>query len=339
MDEHTLICTHCGRAIPADENSGTEDSPLCGRCYDNYYTTCEHCGRLILYSEAHYEQGDEDEDYPYCYDCYEQRRGSGGVRDYYYKPDPIFYGSSPRYMGVELEIDDGGESDRNANSVMAVANIKHEHIYCKHDGSLEDGFEIVSHPMSLAYHMSKMPWGEVVSKAKELGYTSHQAGTCGLHVHISRDAFGETERQQDAVIARVLYFFEKHWNELLIFSRRTRKQLDQWAARYGYKDHPKELLDDVKSRHANRYTAVNLTNRDTVEFRMFRGTLKLNTLLATLQLLDRICDVALFMSDDEVKELSWSSFVSGCTAPELVQYLKERRLYINEPVSNDGGEV
>ena len=26
-------------------------------------------------------------------------------------------------------------------------------------------------------------------------------------------------------------------------------------------------------------------------------------------------------------------FVSGCTAQELVQYLKERRLYINEPVA------
>ena len=61
--------------------------------------------------------------------------------------------------------------------------------------------------------------------------------------------------------------------------------------------------------------------------------MKLNTLLATLQLIDRICDVALYLSDDELKEMSWSTFVSGCTQPELVQYLKERRLYVNEPVS------
>jgi len=51
-----------------------------------------------------------------------------------------------------------------------------------------------------------------------------------------------------------------------------------------------------------------------------------------LQLIDRICDVALFMSDDEIQDMSWTTFVSGCTQPELVQYLKERRLYINEPV-------
>lgn len=34
----------------------------------------------------------------------------------------------------------------------------------------------------------------------------------------------------------------------------------------------------------------------------------------------------------EIKKLSWSSFVTGITQPELIQYLKERSLYINEPV-------
>lgn len=90
-----------------------------------------------------------------------------------------------------------------------------------------------------------------------------------------------------------------------------------------------------KSTHAGRYTSVNLTNKSTIEFRIFRGTLKYNTLIATLQLLDRICDVALFMSDEELKAMSWTTFVSGCTQPELVQYLKERRLYVNEPVESE----
>ena len=66
---------------------------------------------------------------------------------------------------------------------------------------------------------------------------------------------------------------------------------------------------------------------------MFRGTLKLNSLIATLQILDRICDVALYFNDEEIKAMSWTTFVAGCShLPELVQYLKERRLYVNEPV-------
>ena len=96
------------------------------------------------------------------------------------------------------------------------------------------------------------------------------------------------------------------------------------------------MLEHVKKGHGSRYTCVNLTNADTIEFRMFRGTLKLNTLIATLQLVDHICDAAIFMSDDELHDLSWSSFVSAIKEPELVQYLKERNLYINEPVEGEG---
>jgi len=188
--------------------------------------------------------------------------------------------------------------------------------------------------MSLDYHQSEMPWADILREAVSMGYRSHQSGTCGLHVHVSRDAFGSTASEQDAAIARVLYFFEKHWEELLKFSRRTSRQLDQWAARYGYKDHPREILDHAKKGGGRgRYSCVNLQNVETIEFRIFRGTLKLNTLIATLQLVDRVCDVAFYMTDDEVKSMSWTTFVAGCRAPELVQYLKERRLYVNEPVT------
>ena len=187
--------------------------------------------------------------------------------------------------------------------------------------------------MTLDYHLHEMPWPDVLSKAASLGYTSHQAETCGLHVHVSRDAFGASEAAQDACIARILYFFEKHWEELLKFSRRTPRQLNRWAARYGYQEQPRDILEHAKKGgHGGRYTCVNLTNADTIEFRMFRGTLKWNTLIATLQLVDRICDVALCLTDEELKSLSWTTFVSGCKAPQLVQYLKERRLYVNDAV-------
>lgn len=257
------------------------------------------------------------------------------IKNYYYKPVPIFYGTGPRFFGVELEIDEGGEFDANAKKLLELVNSQgEERLYCKHDGSLEDGFELVTHPMSLAYHHQEMPWAELLKEAVSMGYLSHQTSTCGLHVHVSRNAFGSTQEEQDAAIARVLYFFEKHWEELLKFSRRSQRQLDQWASRYGYKDQPREILDHAKKGcHAGRYTCVNLTNYETIEFRIFRGTLKYNTLIAALQLLDRICDVAIFLSDDELKAMSWTTFVSGCQAPELVQYLKERRLYVNEPVT------
>ncbi len=335
LERYAVRCAHCGVYVMADDNAGSDIHPLCDRCYDEHYTTCERCGTLLRYSSACYAPDDEDEEYPYCDSC-SYLLSHGTIHDYYYKPEPKFYGTGPRYFGVELEIDGAGENHDRAGQLMEIANTARDLAYCKHDGSLDCGFEIVTHPMTLEYHMQTMPWEAICEEAVEMGYTSHMAGTCGLHVHVSRKAFGQTEAEQDLVIARILYFVEHHWEELLKFSRRTRRQLEQWAARYGYKEQPSEILEHAKTgRHQGRYTCINLTNYDTIEFRMFRGTLKYNTLIATLQLVDRICDVALYMSDDEVKNMAWSTFVTGCTQPELVQYLKERRLYVNEPVDAD----
>ena len=331
LSSQTVYCSCCDRRIWTDDNVGTDAQPLCQDCFDDHFERCTTCNALIRRGDTYY-RGDT----PYCAECYQSVGCGDEIMSYYFKPTPIFYGEGKRFFGVELEIDGAGEDNDNAAEILHIANVERPLVYCKHDGSLDDGFEIVTHPMTLDFHLHNMPWEQIVEEAKKLGYTSHQAGTCGLHVHVNRNAFGETEVQQDAVIARILYFVEKNWEELLKFSRRTQSQLDQWAARYGYKDQPKELLDHAKkSAHAGRYTSVNLTNKNTIEFRIFRGTLKYNTLIATLQLLDRICDVALFMSDEELKAMSWTTFVSGCTQPELVQYLKERRLYVNEPVESE----
>ena len=52
-------------------------------------------------------------------------------------------------------------------------------------------------------------------------------------------------------------------------------------------------------------------------------------------MVNRICDVAFALSDKEIQALSWSDFVAAVTEPELIQYLKERRLYINEEINTE----
>ena len=61
----------------------------------------------------------------------------------------------------------------------------------------------------------------------------------------------------------------------------------------------------------------------------------MNTLLATLQLVENICNLAMRLTEHELKALSWSEFVCGIKEPELIQYLKERRLYVNEIINNE----
>lgn len=329
IDELTIICERCGKRIWAEDAADSE-IVLCERCYDDYYTTCEACGCTIDYDDAYYF--DDDNEYPYCERCYHRRSSSEYIHDYGYKPDPVFFGKGTRFFGVELEIDAGGHIDANAEKITSVANTDERRIYIKHDGSLNDGMEIVTHPMTLDYHLKEMPWKEILSEAISLGYRSHKTTTCGLHVHINRSAFGETHEEQEERISRVLFFVERFWQELLKFSRRTESQIARWAARYGIKDNPKATLDNAKKNCSGRYSCVNLTNYNTIEFRIFRGTLKYNTLAATLQLVNRICDLAINLTDKELTQLNWCDFVSSIEEPELITYLKERRLYVNEPV-------
>lgn len=333
LDELTVVCERCGARIRTENMADCNDMHLCIRCYDNFYTCCEACGRTIEYDEACYM--DDDEDYPYCSHCYQERVTDEYIHHYGYKPVPIFYGDGNRFFGVELEIDEGGHIDANAAKIAESANIDTHRIYIKHDGSLDAGMEIVTHPMTLEYHLNQMPWKAVLSKAISLGYLSHRTSTCGFHVHINRTAFGSNEKEQEECISRVLFFVERFWQELLKFSRRTEAQLARWAARYGIKDDPKATLDNAKKQCSGRYSCVNLTNAKTIEIRIFRGTLKYNTLAATLQLVDHICDLAVNMTDRELTQLNWCDFVSCIDEPELITYLKERRLYVNEPIESE----
>ena len=167
-------------------------------------------------------------------------------------------------------------------------------------------------------------------KAISMGYRSHQTSTCGLHIHVNRSSLGETQDEQELVIGHILLFVELHWNELLKFSRRSEYSMNRWAARYGYEKTGREILDKAKKGNNGRYAAVNLMNWATIEFRLFRGTLKHNTLIAALELVNAICDLASNLTEDEIQKTSWCEFVETITEPELIQYLKERKLYINE---------
>ena len=319
-------CENCDELIYNNEAITDDGHFVCRSCYENEYYHCNCCG-MLLHQDDIYTYNDMD----FCYDCYSRKNHT--IHEYSYKPENLlFYGDGERYLGVELEVDEGGHDDDNALEILEEGNYTDEHIYIKNDGSLHNGFEIVTHPMTLSYHLNDFCWEDVLHKAVQLGYLSHQTATCGLHVHVNRTALGNNEISQDMAISRILYFVEQNWNELLKFSRRTESAMNRWAARFGYESTPKKLLNKAKCTYG-RYHAVNLCNRHTIEFRMFRGTLKLETLYATLQLVDRICDLAVNLTDSEMQNISWSEFVSYIDEKELINYLKRRRLYVNEPVT------
>ncbi|SEH50729.1 Putative amidoligase enzyme [Ruminococcus flavefaciens] len=331
VERYTSTCDRCGTIIWTDDVYGDGFTDLCASCYHNHYTRCSCCDVLLHEDDAYHLDG-----YDYCSECYhDEVDKKRSIHDYSYKPEPIFYGGdSTRYFGVELEIDGAGKDCDNADELLAIANKEHEHIYVKGDGSLDDGLEIVTHPMTLSYHKD-FCWQEIMSKAISMGYRSHQTSTCGLHVHVNRSCLGDTQDEQDLVIGHILLFIEQHWPELLKFSRRSEYSMARWASRYGYENSAKAILDKAKKAGNGRYAALNLMNWATIEFRLFRGTLKYTSLMAALELVDYICVIAMNYSEEEISNMSWSEFVSSIEAPELITYLKERRLYVNDETNTE----
>ena len=120
MSEPTFICTRCHRDFPMSERREFDGRDYCPACLEAITAVCHVCGARFPLTHNH-----GTEDVPLCEICL-RNHNRAGVEDYCYKPRPIFYGKGPRYFGVELEIDDGGELDSNANEIMCAANADHE---------------------------------------------------------------------------------------------------------------------------------------------------------------------------------------------------------------------
>ncbi len=217
-DELTSVCDECGeRFYTNSENDRSDDMRnLCRRCFNRSFTTCERCGRVIRREDAHYSASfDQD----LCAACYDYANTQEFIHEYGYKPEPEFHGKGPRFFGVELEIDGGGMDANVAKMLLDIANRNEDNLYIKRDGSLECGMELVTHPMTIDYHMERMPWDEILEGTRSMGYKSHMAHTCGLHIHISRKAFGYWHDEQEAVIARSIFKTATPWKSAFFAAR------------------------------------------------------------------------------------------------------------------------
>lgn len=298
-------CHCCGEVFKSESDGRYDayDNWVCDSCVGSEYHYCDDCGELYPNDELTEIDGEY-----FCNYCVENHRCSdSGICGYHthHSEDPIFWGDSHcnmyPYLGVELEVDKGGESDDTADKVKDIMG--HDFIYQESDGSISSGFENITQPATLEYHESKEDaYREMFRYLVKKGYRSHNTSTCGLHVHFNRSFFGGNE---DKYIERLLCIVDKFWDNLTKFSRRTSANIDRWAKKYNKK--PTEILAEMHEHYIDRYYAVNLSNDDTIEFRLFRGTLNPNSFFATLELVNAI--VCYSRSDESIDRMTWDDLL------------------------------
>jgi hypothetical protein len=147
-----------------------------------------------------------DSDDPYCPSCFEALEGAQ-IHSYGYRPEPNFMyddgrrsmyapahptdpGRTALAMGIEQEVEYVGHKGLKdgAEHVLTTINKNGQIIYLKEDGSIQWGFEIVSHPGTLEYFMNHFNWSGIEDLSR-MDYESWNKRSCGLHVHMSRSAF------------------------------------------------------------------------------------------------------------------------------------------------------
>lgn len=231
-------------------------------------------------------------------------------------------------LGAEIEV--GGNnnisSDNDKNStvkkciqIMNGSDSDEENlIYSTHDSTVQIEFDTM--PCSLEFHKNKMNYREMFEYLDKEGYKGHDCETAGLHIHANRSYLGKSRISQELVISKILYILEKFNDEICVIARRD-NDYSEFAGEKQNEDSIIELYGKYKNK--GKRAALNLQHKDTIEFRMFKSTLKYETFILTLEFVKNIIDYAKSVDIEEIELAKWSDLMN-CFSSELRKYYEFR---------------
>jgi hypothetical protein len=290
----------------------------------------------------------------------------GGVHDYEYMPHRWHFRGrtkdSQRTYGLEVEVEVGDNWSSIARMLTADYSEGERLLYLKEDGSLDCGFEIVTQPCTLDFHRDKFPWKNMCRRVTQGGGRAHNTRTCGLHIHVNKSGLTYTDQiklgmfiysNQEPIqaIARrgsntysvYLKDYEaKMFNEpepargecsCHECDREHNQRLDRWNKLNGklHRDRKMKSMPDG----ADKYDAINYDHGNTIEFRMFKGTLKYTTILASIEFVDALI---VFVKQTGlghiVNKKGWRTFLRFVKVSDygyLKRYFRERSICNDYP--------
>ena len=365
--ENYYTCSGCSDVSNSDDTYFVHDEPWCSGCYHDRFSVCEDCDHTVNSDDMNTVQnrsGSEIQvcnscrrDYYWCSNCdeYVHDANYAGndlcyscaddvddddndsydngdvIKNYGYKPRPTFFKVSENdnvYLGIELEVERGANSETN-HTKMALL-IQQYFLYFKTDGSLDNGFEIVTHPMTISYiKKHKNVWADILNLLRSNKYRSYDTRTCGMHIHISKNAFTTWH------LYRFMKFFVDNSDFVTKISQRKIENLDRWAAltdspSEGTKEYTQEsLMYKAKKKRGNskRYLAVNLQNDNSVEIRIFRGTLNDSSFFKNIEFVQALYDYTKSIPDVDMSLKSFLSFIKDNNEyPYLRKFINDKNI-------------
>jgi hypothetical protein len=273
--EDYFTCPECDRTYHNDFLLELDGISYCRNCYPGEH--CDSCGER--YHSADLVDGD-------CQNCRDEREGSGSSRLRPYGHDwrvedsrflPVrTRGSKTRYLGVELELEILNP-DKSVRDLAATILEDVPYVSAKEDGSLYSGLELVSVPATLEYQYEiwSRLFDHLPDYREDYEIQCYRSPRCGLHVHVSKAALPRS------AIRKLDYFFNAASNRE--FVQVIAQRADFYNGGYSHKS-IKVCGDSV-----TRYTAVNTEPPQTVEIRIYKGTLNRVSFYKSLEFTDALC--------------------------------------------------
>jgi hypothetical protein len=262
-----------------------------------------------------------------CSSCERSYGRDSGLLSYRYTPELKFNGESGPYYGMEIEV----TTDHTRALVDIVRSSAGDLVYCKSDSSVQ-GAEMVTHPMSYEWAMAHFPWDMLGTIRTECDGTVVPQEN-GIHVHVGRDGFTDSAH---------MYRWMKLWyRNPSDVQRIARRRAGNWSAfnpehRKGQKEHVKRGKPTYVRRNdgtiIDRYSAINTTNTDTLEVRVFASTLRPQRAKAALQLVAASVEYTRNLTTDVITHRhgwDWPAFMAWAAKsgqyPDLVAENRIRR--------------
>lgn len=272
-----INCYICGQKTSLKNNiiALSNRMILCLQCFKKHNGfTCKYCN--LTYIDQDYNKNENC--CKYCFQGMKLQNKNNNLKfhNYYFKPYPVFYPSKKDgilYLGLQLQI--GGVKDYNIVNKFAAYN-ENNFFYIKKDSTIPQyGCEIVSYPATLEYHLSKKSmWRKILRSAKLNKFKSYNINDCGLHIHVNKSFFTTEEiGKLDCFVNENQQFFQKISRRYSQFSRFLKKPLDLYG----------------KPINQNRHCALNLCNKQTIQFRMFKGTINYKSIMSYIQFVHYLC--------------------------------------------------
>jgi hypothetical protein len=308
-----VCCDWCSYYYTTDlEYSELRDADLCTDCYHSEWD-CNDCGYSRHGEDSHSCEDDDDDDWG--------SNRSDYINNYSYKPTPEFFGSpSTVFLGMELEVEpkDSIDFEDKEETARTVAESNGRRFYLKEDGSLDNGFEIVTHPHSLEAFQKEIDWS-FLNYLRKQGWVSWNSGSCGLHVHIGLKAF-------------VNMAHEARFTKFIYDNKRQVQRIAGRESGYASFSDKGNAVGKIKYKNEkswDRYQAVNNLNRNTLEVRVFKGSLRYERVLSAIEFVHAVCEYTRSLSlVAKDKPFGWAKFtgfvaVNADTYPNLFIIMNE----------------